>query len=118
MNSRLEDQLRSAFEEASDSIEPRAELASRIRASARRQRRLALAIVAACAIMLATAALTYVAGGLHQNAPAAHRHRGSNADAPRTLLKVRRADRATRGQRQVYLRAVVLGGHVARLRPD
>ncbi len=69
MNSRLEDQLRTAFEQASDFIEPRPQLASRARASARRRRRTRTAVVsAATAVVL----LAVGSGVLVANSHAGH----------------------------------------------
>jgi hypothetical protein len=86
MSTGLEDQLRMAFERESDFVQPQPELASRVRASARRRRLVGAVVAAACAVVLVAAGATYLAVGLHQNAPATHHHRASKERAPRTLV--------------------------------
>jgi hypothetical protein len=56
MTGRLADQLRTAFEQASVFIEPRPQLASRVRASARSRRRTRTAVVAAATAVVLLAA--------------------------------------------------------------
>jgi hypothetical protein len=77
MNSRLEDQLRTAFEQASDFVQPRQGLEQRVRLVARRRRILTAAIASATAVMVIAAGSFALA-----NAPTAGHHQSTGAAAP------------------------------------
>jgi hypothetical protein len=85
MSTGLDQELKAAFETASEFVEARAGLADRVRAGARRRRRRALAgMAAACAVLLAAAGTTYAAVSHHRGTtPVTHQPR-----RPRTLATV------------------------------
>ncbi len=78
MSTGMDQELRAAFESASEFVRPPAGLADRARSGARKRRRRALTTTTAGAVLLLLAAgLTYVAGA-RQHSPAAT-HRGNTA---------------------------------------
>jgi hypothetical protein len=85
MNSRLEEQLRTEFEQASDFIQARPDLASQVRASARRRRRTRIAMLAAATAAILTAAGS---GVLQANSPARHRGRPETAVPHRHPIRI------------------------------
>jgi hypothetical protein len=71
MSTGFDQELKAAFEAASDFVQPPAGLADRVRAGVRRRRRRALAVTAAAAaVLLAVAGTSYAVTGQHR-APAA-----------------------------------------------
>jgi hypothetical protein len=74
MTSQIEEELRAAFEAASDFVQPRSGLADRVRSRSRmrRRRKVTTGLVAATACALAAAGASYLAGQ-HQTPPV-HRH--------------------------------------------
>ncbi len=87
MNSGLEDQLRTAFEQASDFIQPGPELASRVRATARRRRAMVTTVAVACALILIATGVSYLATGLRRDASVTRHHRGPTGRIARTLVR-------------------------------
>jgi hypothetical protein len=84
MSTGLEDQLRKAFEQASEFVQPRPGLERRIRLAARRRRDVLLATSTACAIIVASAGGYLAASHRNQPPPSA-----SKRDAARLIMRTR-----------------------------
>jgi len=85
VSAEVNQELKAAFETASEFVRPHPELAERARAGARRRRRRTLAATAgACAAVLVIAGSAYAAAGHHQHAGALSRP----ANSPRVLATV------------------------------
>ena len=84
---RARDQLRTAFEQASDFIQPGPELASRVRATARRRRAMVTTVAVACALILIATGVSYLATGLRRDASVTRHHRGPTGRIARTLVR-------------------------------
>jgi hypothetical protein len=86
MSTGLDEELRAAFEAASESVQPHPRLADRARAGGRRRRRRALtAAASASAVILAAAVTTYAAVAPHHDHAVLANRRGSS---PRVLATV------------------------------
>jgi hypothetical protein len=86
VSTNIDNELRAAFYEASEFVQPRPGLANLVRRAAGRQRRTLMVTVAAAAgsvVLLIAAGVGYAAFGPHRPAAATHQQRG---DMPRTLV--------------------------------